>query len=90
MRGAKESEWQRRQRRNTMRAEHDGLCDICGAALGDVGLCKARRGRALDEDHDHSTGLHRGFVCARANRMLWSWVTPEWLRKTADYLDAQG
>lgn len=87
MRGAKESEWQRRQRRNAMRAEHHGLCDICGAADGEIGLCGARRKRALDEDHNHATHEHRGFVCARANRQLWGWVTPEWLRAAANYLE---
>lgn len=87
MSATRETEWERRKRRDAMRADHNGKCDICGVGIGEKGLCQAQRKRALDEDHDHATGLHRGFVCARANRLLWSWVTPEWLRAAATYLD---
>jgi Recombination endonuclease VII len=71
-----------------MRADHDGKCDLCGAAEGDTGICGMRRKRALDEDHDHTTGAHRGFVCWRSNKWLAGWVTPEWLRAAALYLEA--
>lgn len=66
-----------------------GACDLCGAMPGTKGLCGAQLKRALDEDHDHRTGAHRGFVCARANRQLWAWVTPEWLRAAAIYLETR-
>lgn len=36
-------------------AFHDGRCAICGAAPADV------------EDHDHSTGMTRGYLCRGCN-----------------------
>lgn len=87
----RESEWQRRKRRERERAEYvertGGACEICGTLPGYVGVCGARLKRSLDEDHDHGTGKHRGWICARSNKQLWSWVTPAWLRLTADYLE---
>jgi hypothetical protein len=62
----------------------------CVAAFGEVcGICgrapSARR--RLDRDHEHvGDGRVRGLLCARCNRALPSWVTPEWLRAAADYL----
>lgn len=55
------------------------VCGICGR--------KPTAKRRLDRDHDHATGAPRGLLCARDNRALPSWVTPEWLRKAADYLE---
>lgn len=43
--------------------------------------------RRLDRDHDHRTGRPRGLLCHRCNRQLAAWVTPEWLRAAADYLE---
>lgn len=55
-------------------------CGICGRAPS------ARR--RLDRDHDHGASLApRGLLCARCNRALPSWVTPQWLRKAAYYLE---
>jgi hypothetical protein len=54
-------------------------CGICGSP---------RKGRKLDRDHDHKTGLPRGLLCHRCNRSLPRWVTPEWLDKAAGYLEA--
>jgi hypothetical protein len=86
-----ESEWQRRTRRARERAlhieTHGPACELCGAMPGKVGLCGARLIRALDEDHDHKTNHHRGWICARSNKQLWGWVTPAWLRASADYLE---
>ena len=89
LRSPKETEWQRRKRRDRERDEHGDTCDIpgCGAATGQRGLCGAVRKRALNEDHDHRTNLHRGWICDRANKALWGWVTPAWLRAAADYLE---
>lgn len=40
------------------RAEHSGLCDLCG------------KKRFLVHDHCHTTGRTRGFVCRPCNRIL--------------------
>lgn len=53
-------------------------CGICGRSPS------ARR--RLDRDHDHKTGAPRALLCARCNRGLPSWVTPEWLDRAAEYL----
>jgi hypothetical protein len=50
-------------------------------------ICKRGRGsRRLDRDHDHKTGRPRGLLCARCNRGLPNWITPEWLLAAAAYL----
>lgn len=38
-------------------------------------------------DHDHRTMIVRGLLCVRCNRNLPDWMTPEWLRAAADYLE---
>ena len=58
--------------------EHGPGCQICG------NVPKTRR---LDWDHDHRTGLTRGWLCHRCNRALPNWITPAWLRAAADYLE---
>lgn len=80
----RETEWQRRQRRDRERAEHVAehgpACQICGNV--------PRRG--LDADHDHkSDGRTRGWLCHRCNRALPNWITAAWLRRAADYLEAR-
>lgn len=60
-------------------ARFGSVCNICGKAPS------ARR--RLDRDHDHRTGAGRGLLCARCNRALPNWVTTEWLRSAADYLE---
>jgi hypothetical protein len=76
----RESEWQRRKRRERERAdhvaEHGPACQICGNVPK----------RGLDQDHDHRTGLTRGWLCHRCNRALPSWVTVRWLFLAAAYL----
>lgn len=57
-------------------------CAICGR------LPSANR--RLDRDHDHKTGAARGLLCARCNRALPSWITPDWLRAAAKYLERNG
>lgn len=93
MSSTRESEWTRRKRRETERAAHVAAhgpaCELCGAKPGTKGLCGAVLKRALDEDHDHTTGAHRGWICARANRQLWGWMTPAWLRAAAGYLEGR-
>lgn len=54
-------------------------CAICGRLPS--------LNRRLDRDHDHRTGAPRGLLCARCNRALPSWVTAEWLRAAAAYLE---
>lgn len=53
-------------------------CAICGAGP---------KTRKLQRDHCHVRGVARGLLCARCNRSLPSWVTPEWLRAAAAYLE---
>jgi hypothetical protein len=43
--------------------------------------------RRLDRDHCHATGKPRGLLCARCNRALPRWMTAEWLRKAAEYVE---
>jgi NAD-dependent dihydropyrimidine dehydrogenase PreA subunit len=78
----KETEWQRRKRRERERAEHVALhgggCEICGAV--------PKRG-GLHEDHDHKTGEHRGWLCHRCNRVMWRGIDAEWCMRAAAYLN---
>lgn len=60
-------------------ATFGAACGICGRA--------ATARRRLDRDHDHATGAARGLLCARCNRAIPNWVTAEWLRAAAAYLD---
>jgi hypothetical protein len=82
--GIKETEWQRRTRRARERAEHveqhGAACQICGNVPK----------RGLDQDHDHKTGLTRGWLCHRCNRALPTWVDVEWLLRAARYLGPVG
>lgn len=79
----KETEWQRRKRRERERAEHVAAngpgCEICGAIPK----------RGLHDDHDHRTNEHRGWLCHRCNRALPVWITAEWLLRAALYLDGR-
>jgi hypothetical protein len=78
----KETEWERRQRRDRERTEHVAKygpgCQLCGA------IPKAS---GLHQDHDHRTGKTRGWLCHRCNRALPTWVTANWLRLAAVYLE---
>lgn len=79
------NDWPTRQRRERERAEHVAAhgpgCEVCGSVP---------KSRGLNEDHDHKTGLHRGWLCWKCNKiLLMQWVTPGWLRAAADYLEAR-
>lgn len=80
--GIRETDYQKRQRRTKERAEHVALhgpgCELCG---------NVPKSRGLHEDHDHKTGLHRGWLCARCNRVMHYWMTAVWLRDAARYLE---
>jgi hypothetical protein len=55
-------------------------CGICGA--------KPSENRRLDRDHEHrGDGKPRGVLCWSCNTKLDNRVSPEWLRKAADYLE---
>ena len=43
--------------------------------------------KRLHRDHDHRTGQPRGLLCHKCNRSLPAWMTPEWLRAAAEYLE---
>lgn len=63
---------------------------LLSAQEGHCALCASRPGtRRLHVDHNHKTMTVRGLLCHRCNRALPSFVTSEWLRKAADYLDAE-
>lgn len=54
------------------------------------GIClrpRSEKDRKFDRDHDHRTGRPRGLLCHRCNRALPHWMTAEWLRAAADYLE---
>jgi hypothetical protein len=78
------NDWATRQRINADRAAHIEAhgpgCELCGTVP---------KSRDLQWDHDHRTGAHRGWLCWRCNRALPNWVTPDWLRRAADYLEAR-
>jgi hypothetical protein len=50
----------------------------------------AKRQR-LDRDHVHTgpqAGRARGVLCWKCNVQLKDWMEPDWLRRAADYLEA--
>lgn len=60
-------------------AAQGGVCAICG---------NPPKQRALHTEHDHSTGLVRGLCCFFCNaQILRQRVTPELLRRAADYME---
>ena len=64
---------------NGLLREQGGHCALCPREPS------ARR--RLDLDHDHKRMVIRGLLCHRCNRALPAWMTPEWLRAAADYLE---
>lgn len=81
------------RRRRTNRAHLLGVTDEIYAAMlvrqgGHCALCPSEpKARRLHVDHDHETGQVRGLLCHRCNRGLPSFVTPEWLRRAAEYIE---
>ena len=61
-----------------MLASQDGHCALCPAVQGE---------RRLHIDHDHKTLVVRGLLCFRCNAALRSYLTADWMRRAADYLD---
>lgn len=59
------------------------LCEVCGCQSGD--------GRSLHLDHDHATGLFRGWLCNHCNLALGHAMDdPGRLRLLAEYLELSG
>ena len=81
-------------RRIARRAEKLGIDDAMSARLlrlqgGHCALCPSTpKTRRLHVDHNHRTGQVRALLCHRCNRFLPAWVTPDWLRRAADYVEA--
>jgi hypothetical protein len=56
------------------------FCGICGKTSNGI--------RAFHRDHDHRNGGRpRGLLCFPCNSALRAYMTADWLRKAADYLD---
>ena len=67
---------------------YDRYVELTGADRCSICLReRSEKDRRFDRDHDHRTGRPRGLLCHKCNRALASWVTPEWLRAAADYLE---
>jgi len=65
-----------------------GYDELLVAQGGRCALCPAEpKNRRLDLDHDHRTMQVRGLLCHRCNRALPDWVTADWLRRAADYVE---
>lgn len=81
------------RRRKPTRAKQLGVTDeeyvvMLIAQGGHCALCPSEpKTRRLHVDHDHRSGRVRALLCLRCNRALPAYVTPDWLRRAADYLD---
>jgi hypothetical protein len=70
------------------RQHYDAMLEAQG---GHCALCPSTpKTRRLHIDHDHRQMRVRGLLCFRCNSLLRTWVTPEWLRAAAAYLDRKG
>ena len=58
-----------------------GCCAICGKP-------PREGGRRLAIDSDHKTESLRGLLCGNCNRRLKFYLTVEWLRDAANYLES--
>jgi hypothetical protein len=82
--------------RKPTRAKALGVTDAEYARLleaqgGHCALCpNTPKTRRLHVDHDHATGKVRGLLCHRCNRALPTWVSGDWLRNAAFYVDRAG
>jgi len=70
-----------RGRYDEILAKQGGHCALCPT--------KPSARRKLDLDHCHRRMAVRGLLCPRCNRALPAWVTPEWLKKAAVYIDGE-
>jgi hypothetical protein len=67
------------------RARYDELLALQG---GHCALCPSLGGKILlNVDHDWRTYEVRGLLCPGCNRKLPEYVTPDWVRRAADYLE---
>jgi hypothetical protein len=78
------------------KADHKELIDAARpfyaqlllASGGKCPLCDAEPTRnKLNIDHDHKLMHVRGVLCWRCNKFLHGWMTPEWLRRAATYVE---
>jgi hypothetical protein len=71
-----------------LEAPYEAYVSLTGADR--CGIClrpRSEKDRRLQRDHDHRSGRPRGLLCVRCNRALPWWMTAEWLRAAADYLE---
>ena len=71
---------------NRARPHYDRLFEEQGGVCGICRRLPSER-RRFDIDHDHREMYIRGLLCPRCNRAIPSWMTPQWLRDAADYLE---
>ncbi len=65
-----------------------GLCDLCGQEETALARRDTGEKRALQQDHDHKTGVLRGRICLDCNRGLGAFKDdPELLRAAATYIE---
>jgi hypothetical protein len=64
--------------------EQNGKCFICGK---EIKKTSNKKSEIVNVDHDHATGKVRALLCNPCNKMLGHGVTPQILRKGADYLE---
>ena len=78
---------QHRKLLDAHRPHYAGLLEFQG---GGCAICARRPNetRRLDMDHDHREMVVRGLLCVRCNRNVPDWVTPDWLRACAAYLES--
>ena len=70
---------------NEHRHLYDELLEAQGGGCAICGRPPSPR-RRLDMDHDHKLMRLRGLLCPRCNRAIPSWMTPDWLKRAAEYV----
>lgn len=87
-----QSEWQKsrnRERYLTLVRKHSGCINPTGEERsGPCEIC-GKQTEKLRFDHDHATGLFRGWLCHKCNIGLHYVESPDWLGKAQAYLHVE-